>query len=92
MAEQRKRWIEPRISLGNLIVLGAMIGSLALGWGRLETGLAYHDERIQDLEEGAKMQTAERLKEARDVADMKADMRWIRDTLQRIDRDLRTQK
>ncbi len=90
MAETRTGFIEKRISLGNLIVLATIIGSLALGWGRLETGLAHHDQRIRDLEESSRARMAERIREARDVADMRADMRWIREALQRLERDLKS--
>lgn len=88
MAEERKRWIEPRVSLGNILVLVTIVSGLAAGWARLESALSYHNERIVELEDGAKALMNERMREARDVADMRADMRWIRDSLARLERDL----
>ena len=35
--------------IGNLLVLGAMIVSIASGWARLESGLADHDRRIRGV-------------------------------------------
>lgn len=34
----------------------------------------------------------ERIKKARDVADMKADMRWIRVTLERLEREWKSRE
>ena len=89
MAEQRRGWIQPGISVGNLLVLGAMIVSIAIGWARLESGLADHNRRIRELEQADKLLVSERMREARYMADMKADMRWIRVTLERLERDLK---
>lgn len=89
MAEQKQGWIQPGISVGNLIVLASIGVSLAVGWTRLETGLESHDHRIAELEDGAKAMVAERMKQNGDMADLKADMRWIRVTLERLERDLK---
>jgi len=89
MAEQKQGWIQPSISWGNLIVLASIGVSLAVGWTRLETGLENHDHRIEELEDGAKAMVAERMKQNGDMADLKADMRWIRVTLERLERDLK---
>lgn len=85
MAEQRKGELFPGFSYGNVMVLAAMGVSIALGWGRLETGLAHHDRRIQELEDAGDRLMTERMREARDVADIKADMRWIRLSLERLE-------
>ncbi|MEP1576247.1 hypothetical protein [Roseibium album] len=87
MAEQKRPWIQPGISVGNVIVLGAMLVSIAIGWARLESGLADHDRRIEELEASDKALVKDRMVEARDLADMRADMRWIRDTLVRLERE-----
>lgn len=89
MAERTKGWIQPGVSVGNLIVLGTMLVTLTAAWGRMEMGLADHDRRIVTLEDSDKTLTVERMKEGRDMADLKADMRWIRATLERLERDLK---
>lgn len=80
------------MSVGNLLVLGAMVVSISLGWARMENGLAEHNRRIQELEAADKSLVTERMREARDMADMRADMRWIRSILERLERDLKGRK
>lgn len=92
MAEPRRGWIQPGISVGNVLVLISMFVSVAVGWARLESGLAEHNRRIQELEAADKSLVSERMREARDMADVRADMRWIRSTLERLERDLKGRK
>ncbi|TYC48696.1 hypothetical protein FMN50_26970 [Rhodobacterales bacterium] len=90
MPDSKQSWIQPGISVGNVIVLGTLLISLAVGWTRLEAGLEDHDDRIIKLEQSAEVQIAERIKQGSDMADMKADMRWIRLTLERLERELKS--
>ena len=76
MAEQKRSWIQPDISVGNLLVPGEMIVSIAIGWARLESGLADHDRRIEELEVSEKSLMKDRMAEARDLVGMRADLRW----------------
>lgn len=92
MVEKTKGWIQPGISVGNLLVLATMLVTLTAAWGRMEMGLADHDKRIVVLEESEKALTAERMKEVRDMADLRADMRWIRATLERLERELKARE
>ncbi|MEO1110088.1 MAG: hypothetical protein AAFX90_19415 [Pseudomonadota bacterium] len=92
MAEQKRGWIQPGISVGNVIVLVSMLVSVAVGWARLESGLAEHNRRIQELEQADKSLMNDRMDEARDLANMKTDLRWIRVTLERLERDWKSRE
>jgi hypothetical protein len=89
MAEQKRGWIQPGISVGNIANAIIVLLALGAGWARMEAALGDHDRRIDDLETADKSLTSDRMREARDMADMKADMRWIRSTLERLERDLK---
>lgn len=57
--------------------------------GKLFPGFTY---RHLALEGTDKSLMNERIKKARDVADMKADMRWIRVTLERLEREWKSRE
>lgn len=82
----------PGFTYGNLVLFVTIVVSVAGGWARVESGLADHDRRILELEDTDKSLMNERIKEARDVADMKADMRWIRVTLERLEREWKSRE
>jgi hypothetical protein len=96
MAEQKARMVDNRISLGNVLTILALVVGFAVQWGMLSSDLRSlredYGRRITDLEEGWKTLGQERIREARDLADMRADMRWIRATLERLERDLKSRK
>ncbi len=88
--------VDNRISLGNVLTILALVVGFAVQWGMLSSDLRSLREdcgrRITDLWEGWKALGQERIREARDLADMRADMRWIRATLERLERDLKPRK
>ncbi|MGX1496895.1 hypothetical protein ACSSV1_001931 [Labrenzia sp. MBR-25] len=96
MAEQKARMVDSRISLGNVLTILALVIGFGVQWGMFSSDLRSvredYGRRITDLEEGWKSLGQERIREVRDLADMRADMRWIRATLERLERDLKPRK
>jgi hypothetical protein len=93
MPEQKSRTFENRMSTGNLINIAIVIAGFAAQWGFMQSQVndmrESFDKRIEKLEEGSEELFAERMREARDIAEMKANMHWIRNTLERLEQDLK---
>lgn len=96
MADQRKGMFQASFSLGNLVVLGTMIASLAVGWSRLETGLAHHDDRITETEQELKELRRDQRGFETSVAGLRSDMKHLltemartRETIERLERERR---
>lgn len=87
MAETKPRWIQPSVSLGNLITIGVLLASVAGGWAKIESGLAAHERRIAELEESDKETRAREIDQIRLLAEMSADLRYLRAAFERYDND-----
>lgn len=96
MAEPKPKMFDGRISAGSLITIALVISGFAVQWGVMRAEIAAmresYGQRIEELEASDKSLFKERMREARDVADMRADMRWIRSTLERLERDWKSRE
>ena len=96
MAEAKARWIQPGISMGNVVTIVVLICSLALGWGRMESALGDHERRILAGEEERKEMRKAQSDFSAGFAELRADMRHVltevsrtRQTVERLDRERR---
>ncbi len=96
MAEARHKWIQPGISMGNVIVLVTMVAGLAAGWGRLEAGLSNHDRRITENASDVKEIQRDLRPLSTELTEIRSDMKYLiqevgrtRQTLERLDRERR---
>lgn len=65
--------IDWKISLGNIITIGTVLVSLAIGWTRLEAANAQSDKEIARLIENDKVMKDE-IREVREKADAKLEL------------------
>lgn len=65
--------IDWKMSLGNIITIGTVLVSLAIGWTRLEAANAQSDKEIARLVENDKVMKEE-IREVREKADAKLEL------------------
>lgn len=65
--------IDWKLSLGNIITIGTVLVSLAIGWTRLEAANAQSDKEIARLVENDKVMKEE-IREVREKADAKLEL------------------
>lgn len=94
MAEQKSKWIQPGISMGNVIVLVTMVAGLAAGWGRLEAGLSSHDKRITENASDVKEIQRDLRPLSTGLTEIRSDMKYLiqevgrmRQTVERLNRE-----
>lgn len=83
MAEQKTRWIQPGVSVGNLIVLVSMLIGLAMGWARMESALGEHERRIGENASEVKELRQEQRTFSMGFAELKTDLRHLLDEMSR---------
>lgn len=93
--ELRRRW-RPEISLGNVLQIGAMVVGLAVGWTQLRADQdamrSEFERRVSTLEAISKERANRDLQQVQMLAEMQADLRYVRAQLDRLERPARTER
>ncbi len=85
--DDRNRWVRPEISVGNIItIIGLAIGLIG-GWLQLQSVQDDHGRRIVKLEEQSQKARDNELETVRFVAEIRSDIKYLRNALERIERD-----
>jgi len=87
MTEQLKKMLRLDISIGNLVTIATVIVGLTAGWTQLradQDGMkeAFGD-RLKELEVSDKERSRRELNQAQMLAEMRADIRYLRETVER---------
>jgi len=83
MTAPKSRWIQPGISVGNLIVLGSMLIGLATSWTTMQSALGEHERRITENADELKELRREQHTFSMGFAELRADMRHLLEEVSR---------
>lgn len=85
-----RKFFRGDISIGNLITIGSVVVGLSVGWTQLrsdqENMKADFERRLIELEQDKKERAVRDLANAQMFAEMRADIRYTRQAIERLER------
>jgi hypothetical protein len=96
MADESKHFLRAYMSLGNVLTIAGGMIIAAVGWGKLEANQkSFQDamatmkqgfeRRITELEAETKDRAAREIKQAGWIAEMRTDIRYTREAIERLE-------
>lgn len=76
------RIIRRDISVGSIITIVTVVSGLGFGWAQFKSNLEYQERRISVLEAAAKERQAARIDEVRLIAEIRGELKYLREVVQ----------